>query len=81
MRCASASALAMSSVRLRSASALTICDSRSPSPRCVRAMPSKRALHALVDAGGHFFLQVDALHAHVDELDAELQQRSRWRSS
>ena len=34
----------------------------------------ERALHAVVDAAGHFFLQVDALHAHVDELDAELQQ-------
>ena len=71
--------VAMISVCLRSASALMICDSRSPSPRCVRAMPSKRPLHALVHAGGDFFLQVDALHAHVDELDAELRAASRWR--
>ena len=30
---------------------------------------------------GDFFLQVDALHAHVDELDAELQQLLGWRPS
>ena len=41
----------------------------------------ERALHALVHAGGHVFLQVDALHAHVDELDAELQQALGRRSS
>src|SRR4051794_6522468 len=34
-------------------------------------------LHALVHAGRDVFLQVDALHAHVDELDAEPQQRIR----
>ena len=29
-------------------------------------------LHALVDARAHILRQVDALHAHVDQLDAEI---------
>ena len=36
-------------------------------------MPSKVRFMLSYTLAGDFFLQVDALHAHVDELDAQLQ--------
>ena len=42
-----------------------------PSARSRFAIFCEVLLHALVDARAHLIRQVDALHAHVDQLDAE----------
>ena len=46
-----------------------------PRRAALRAMPSNVRFMLSYTLRGDFFLQVDALQAHVDELDAELSQR------